>query len=165
MPFFQTAEPKTAARATNFSHTVSPRSQLFSNPRFSYPAGVRANLPQYGTELTSSPRRCARPQGANVAVSVAQPVLPVSGEKRSRRLKHLRHYRGKMGGSERPSACMEQIVVSPMVLEYQCLWDFGTVAVRRGVPVKCPKREGVYPGAIRINGERARPLALDAYLT
>ena len=58
-----------------------------------------------------------------------------------------------------------KIVVSLIVLPYQCFWDFGTVAARRGVPVRYMKREGVYPGAIRTNGERARPLARNAYLT
>jgi len=57
------------------------------------------------------------------------------------------------------------IVLNPLVLPYQCFRDSGTVAVRPGVPVECAKREGVYPGAIRINSERVRPLAGNAYLT
>ena len=57
------------------------------------------------------------------------------------------------------------IVLNPLVLPYQCFRDSSTVAAKRGVPVKCAKREGVYPGAIRINGERVRPLAGNAYLT
>ena len=58
-----------------------------------------------------------------------------------------------------------KIVLSPLVLPNQSFRDSGTVAVRRGVTVKCAKREGVCPGAIRINSERMRPLAGNAYLT
>jgi hypothetical protein len=71
----------------------------------------------------------------------------------------------KVREPDRSSVRTNRIVASLMVLAYQCFWDSGTVAARRGVPVRCTKREGVYPGAIRINGERARPLARNAYLT
>ena len=67
--------------------------------------------------------------------------------------------------AEQINVGMNKIVLNPLVLPYQCFRDSGTVAVRPGVPVECAKREGVYPGAIRINGERVRPLAGNAYLT
>jgi hypothetical protein len=43
--------------------------------------------------------------------------------------------------------------------------DYCTVAARDDPALRCANREGVYPGAVRRNGEKGRPPARNAYIT
>jgi hypothetical protein len=73
--------------------------------------------------------------------------------------------RKQAGGLREALSAGDQLQGNALVLSYYGSWDVGTVATERSGGLSSAMWEEVYPGAKRINGERARPLARYAYST
>jgi len=106
------------------------------------PAGGRAS------------QRGARLRAAEFAVIASLSAFPVSGERRA-----------KHNDPRVTMLCTARLVVGPLVLSYYGCWDVGTVAAEQNSRLSSAKRVGVYPGAIRTNGEKVRPPPRNAYIT